>query len=76
LADPQLDLYDSQGTKIDSNDDWRDTQESEIEATGLAPTDDHESAISTTLPPGAYTAIVSGVGGTSGLGLVEAYNLL
>jgi hypothetical protein len=76
LADPQLDLYDIQGTKIDSNDNWRDTQESEIEATGLAPTDDHESAISTTLVPGAYTAIVSGVGGTSGLGLVEAYNLL
>ena len=76
LADPQMDLYDSQGTKIDSNDNWRDTQEAEIQATGLGPTDDHESAINTTLAPGAYTAIVSGVGGTSGLGLVEAYNLL
>ncbi len=76
LADPQLDLYDIQGTKINSNDNWRDSQQSEIEATGLAPADDHESAIRTTLAPGAYTAIVSGVGGTAGLGLVESYNLL
>ncbi len=76
LADPQLDLYDSQGTRIDSNDNWRDTQEAEIEATGLAPTNSRESAISTTLAPGAYTAIVSGVGGSSGTGLVEAYNVL
>ena len=75
LADPQLDLYDVQGTRIDSNDNWRDAQEAEILATGLAPSFDAESAISTSLAPGAYTAIVSGVGGTSGVGLVEAYNL-
>lgn len=75
LADPQIDLYNSQGTRIQSNDNWRDTQEAEIEASGLAPSDDHESAISTTLAAGPYTAIVSGVGGASGVGLVEAYNL-
>jgi len=75
LADPQLDLYDAQGTKIGSDDNWKDTQEAEIIATGLAPTIDSESAISASLAPGAYTAIVSGVGETTGIGLVEAYNL-
>jgi DNA-binding beta-propeller fold protein YncE len=75
LQDPQLDLYDAQGAKIATNDNWKDTQEGEITATGLAPTDDRESAISISLAPGAYTAVVSGVGGTTGVGLVEAYNL-
>lgn len=75
LGDPELDLYDAQGTKIASNDNWKDTQEAEIMATGLAPTDDLESAISISLAPAAYTAIVSGVGDTTGVGLVEAYNL-
>lgn len=75
LADPRLDLYNSQGTLIQSNDNWHDSQEAEIEASGLAPSDDRESAISTSLAAGPYTAIVSGVGGTSGVGLVEAYNL-
>jgi hypothetical protein len=75
LQDPQLDLYDAQGAKIATNDNWKDTQEAEITATGLAPTDDRESAISISLVPGAYTAVVSGVGGTTGVGLVEAYNL-
>jgi hypothetical protein len=75
LPDPQLDLYDADGMVIASNDNWKDTQEAEIMATGLAPTDDLESAISIDLSPGAYTAILSGVGGTTGIGLVEAYNL-
>ena len=73
LADPFLELHDSNGAIIASNDNWRDSQESDIEATGLAPTDDAESAILVTLEPGAYTAIVSGVGNTTGIALVEAY---
>ena len=58
-----------------SNDDWKDTQQTEIEATGLEPSDDHESAILSTLAPGAYTAIVRGALDTTGVGLVEVYHL-
>lgn len=75
LADPVLNLYDDQGVVIAFNDNWRDTQQSAIEETGLAPMDDKESAIVISLAPGAYTAIVSGVEGAAGVGLVEAYNL-
>ena len=75
LADPTLELHDAQGTLIQSNDNWKDMQESEIEATGLPPTNDLESAIFATLAPGAYTAIVAGNGDTSGVGLVEVYSL-
>ena len=57
------------------NDNWRDTQEAEIQATGIPPTDDSESAIVATLVPGAYTAIVRGNGNTSGVALVEVYDL-
>lgn len=74
LADPVLNLYDYQGVVVAFNDNWRDTQESAIEETGLAPMDDKESAIVISLAPGAYTAIVSGVKGAAGVGLVEAYN--
>ena len=75
LEEPTLDLFDGNGTLLSTNDDWMDTQETEIEATGLAPTDDRESAILATLPPGGYTAIVRGVGDTTGVGLVEVYHL-
>src|SRR5206468_542676 len=57
------------------NDNWRSDQEAEIIATGIPPTNDLESAIVATLAPGPYTAIVSGKNGTSGVGLVEAYDL-
>jgi len=57
------------------NDNWKDTQQAEIEATGIAPTDDRESAILQTLAPGNYTAIVRGTNNTMGVALVEAYNL-
>jgi len=57
------------------NDNWRDTQEAEIIATGLAPTNDLESAIVVTLAPGQYTAIVKGKNNTSGVALVEVYDL-
>ena len=74
LADPTLELHMPDGSVI-TNDDWKDTQQAEIEATTIPPTDDHESAIVQSLVPGAYTAIVSGKNGTTGVGLVEAYDL-
>ena len=75
LQDPTLELHDSSGALLMSDDDWKDSQQSEIEATGLAPTDDRESAILSSLPPGAYTAIVRGTLDTTGVGLVEVYHL-
>lgn len=74
LADPVLELHESDGTVI-TNDNWRDTQEQEIMYTGLAPNNDLESAIVATLEPGAYTAIVRGNKGGTGIALVEAYDL-
>jgi len=75
LQDPTLELYDSAGQSIVSNGDWRDMQEGDISAAGLAPTDNREAAIMRILQPGAYTAIVRGLAGLTGVGLVEAYNL-
>jgi len=75
LADPVLELHGSDGSLITSNDNWKETQESEIDATGLAPQGDLEPAIIATLDPDAYTAIMSGKDGTSGVGLVEGYDL-
>ncbi|MEO6872633.1 MAG: SGNH/GDSL hydrolase family protein [Chthoniobacterales bacterium] len=75
LADPTLDLYDGNGNVIRSDDNWRDAQESLIASTGLAPTNDLESAIIRSLEPGNYTAIVRGNGGGTGVALVEVYNL-
>lgn len=75
LADPTLELHDSNGTIIMSNDNWRTDQASEIIASGLAPTNDNESAIVTTLSAGAYTAIVRGANNAAGLALVEMYQL-
>lgn len=75
LLDPKLELHDQNGTLIASNDNWKDTQEAEIAATGLAPTDDREAAILQTLTAGPYTAIVEGVNATVGIALVEVYTL-
>jgi len=75
LQDPVLELHDGQGTILSSNDDWQDTQEAEIAATGLAPSGLSESAILQSLAPGNYTAIVSGKNATTGVALVEAYHL-
>ena len=75
LQDPTLELRDGSGALLASNDDWKDTQQTEIEATGVPPTDDRESAILSTLPPGAFTAIVRGTLDTTGVGLVEIYHL-
>ncbi|MEO7724033.1 MAG: hypothetical protein ABIU29_04995 [Chthoniobacterales bacterium] len=75
LEDPTLELHDAQGALVSSNDNWKDDQQTEIEATGLAPQNDLESAILETLDPGAYTAIVAGTSGGTGVGLVEVYRL-
>ena len=75
LADPMLELHDSNGALIVSNDNWKDTQQTEIQATGLAPSYDAESAIVRTLSPGNYTAIVRGKNNTTGVALVEVYSL-
>ena len=75
LADPVMELHGPAGFTTIINDNWRDTQQAEIQATGLAPTNDLESAILATLPPGPYTAIVKGQNNTSGVGLVEVYDL-
>ncbi len=75
LADPTLDLYDSNGTLVASNDNWRDTQEAEILATTVPPGHYTESAIVLTLPPDAYTGVIHGKGGATGVALVEVYAL-
>jgi hypothetical protein len=75
LADPILELHDKDGLIIATNDDWRSDQEAEIVATTIPPTDDAESAILMTLTPDAYTAIVRGKDNTTGVALVEAYQL-
>ena len=75
LPDPTLELFGSTGALIIANNDWRETQESEIANTGLAPQNNLESAAIATLPPGAYTAVVSGRNGVSGVGVVEVYDL-
>ena len=75
MLDPTLDLYNSNGVTIASNDNWEDTQQAQIQATGLAPSNDTESAIVQTLAPGGYTAIVRGKNNTTGVALVEIYGL-
>lgn len=75
LLDPMLELYDVNGVQIAANDDWRSSQKTEISSTGIAPTDNRESAILVSLQPGPYTAIVRGKNETTGIALVEIYNL-
>jgi uncharacterized protein GlcG (DUF336 family) len=75
LADPTLELHDHTGAIIAANDNWADSQQADIEATGIAPTDELESAIIRTLAPGAYTALVDGKDGSVGTALVEVYDL-
>jgi len=75
LANPTLELRDSNGALLLANDDWKDQQRTAIEQTGIPPTDDSESAIIADLPPGAYTAVVASKGGASGTALIEIYNL-
>jgi len=76
LPDPTLELRDGNGTLLASNNNWHDNpaQAAELIAAGLAPTNDLESAIATTLPAGTYTALLSGVNDGVGVGLVEVYD--
>jgi hypothetical protein len=84
LANPTLELYDGTGALIASNNNWATTivggiittnQVHEIQASGYVPGDGRESAIIADLPPSNYTAIVRGVNNTTGVGLVEVYDL-
>ena len=75
LVDPMLELYDGNGAQLAANDNWKDSQETDITATQIAPGDDREAAIVTTAAPGNYTAIVRGKNDSTGVALVEAYNL-
>jgi hypothetical protein len=75
LPDPVLELHGSDGSLIFQNDNWRTTQQQQIMDSGVAPTNDKESAIVATLAPGNYTAIVRGVANTTGVALVEVYVL-
>jgi hypothetical protein len=75
LTDPTLEVRDGNGCLLAQDDDWRMFQEAELINTGLAPTDDRESAMLLSLQPGAYTAIVRGKNNSTGIGLVEVYNL-
>jgi hypothetical protein len=77
LANPTLDLVNSSGTVIRSNNDWGDdpAQRAAIEAAGLAPSHAVEAALVETVAPGAYTAVVRGSNRTTGVGLVEAYDI-
>jgi hypothetical protein len=81
LQDPTLELHDGNGTTIATNDNWKindqtqQSQEADIRATTIPPTNDLESALVATLAPGNYTAIVRGKNNTTGVGLVEVYDL-
>jgi len=76
LADPVLSVYNSSGTLIAINDNWQDDPiHSVVEANGLAPANPSEAAVARSLPPGAYTVVVSGKDATAGIGLVELYDI-
>lgn len=77
LGNPTLELRDSNGALLVANDNWQDDPVSaaQLTALGLAPNDAAESGIFTTLPPGAFTAILAGRNGGTGIGLVEIYNV-
>jgi YVTN family beta-propeller protein len=75
LADPMLELRDASGTLEASNDDWRSSQETAIQNTGLAPTNNAESAILATVLPGSHTALVRGKNNGTGVAVVAIYQL-
>lgn len=74
LQDPLLELHEANG-QVTFNDNWKDTQESEIIATGIPPQNENESAIVATVMPGAHTAVVRSKNGSSGIALVEVYDI-
>ena len=76
LADPTLQLRDSNGALLIADNDWQDdaAQAAEISAAGLAPANSLESAIAATLPPGLYTALLAGLNNGTGIGVVEVFD--
>lgn len=75
LADPTLELRDSNGTLIRKNNNWRDSQAVEIEETSIPPTHELGAAIVTSVGSGNYTVILRGHNDTTGVAVVEVYNL-
>ena len=76
LANPLVELRDGDGQLVATNDDWQTgSQEADIRASGIPPSNPRESALIITLGPGNYTALVRGAGGGEGIGLVEIYDL-
>jgi hypothetical protein len=84
LQDPRLELHDGTGAIIANNDNWHATQiggvidsdqSIDLEGTGVAPNSDAESAMVVTLNPGAYTAVIAGANNTTGIAIVEIYDL-
>src|SRR5205807_1978032 len=74
LDDPVIEVFNSAGVNIAGNDDWK-TDQQNVEATGLAPTNDRESAIVITLDPGAYTVVMRGKNNSSGIGVVDMFDI-
>ena len=74
LADTTLELYEGD-TLLVGNDNWKDSQQAEIEATTIPPSHDLESAVVYTLAPGFYTAVMGGKNGATGIGVIEVYDL-
>ena len=76
LANPTLELRNSNGALLIANNDWQDNPDQvvEINAAGLAPTNNLESALAATLPPGLYTALLAGLNNGTGIGVVEVYD--
>jgi hypothetical protein len=74
LEDPMLELFNSSGVSIASNDDWKSDQ-ANVEASGIPPTNDKEAAIVKTLDPGSYTVVMRGKNNSSGVGVVETYDI-
>src|SRR5438105_477076 len=75
LQDPVLELHNSGGGTIATNNNWKDLQRTQILSTGLAPTDDREAAIYATLAAGSYTAVMRGNNNSTGVGLIQVYDI-
>jgi hypothetical protein len=75
LSNPQLQLFDSTGTLIDSNNDWQNHTSASLIREDLRPTEASESALTRSLSPGAYTAIVSGINSETGIAIVEVIDV-
>ncbi|PYL48784.1 MAG: hypothetical protein DMF40_03660 [Verrucomicrobia bacterium] len=75
MADPTLQLNNGNGTVIAFNNNWKDSQQTQIQNTGRQPKNNLEPAIAVTVSPGNYTAIVRGNNNTAGIGLVEVYQV-